>query len=154
MSLRIPAVFMAAVLQTLATLFGGLLFLVPAVWVSAVLFAVIPVVVLEKRGPYRSFDRSAEISKGVKGHVLSTLGLVIAILIVAWIGGVIIAQLVPTPQLQVTVGALVEIIVYPLYGIATTLLYYDIRIRKEGFDIEMMARQAVPSSTPASAVSA
>jgi hypothetical protein len=29
----------------------------------------------------------------------------------------------------------------PLYIIATTLFYYDVRIRREGFDLEFMARQ-------------
>jgi hypothetical protein len=33
-------------------------------------------------------------------------------------------------------------LMYPLLGIAETLIYYDVRIRKEGFDIEMMAAQA------------
>jgi hypothetical protein len=135
-------------------MFGLVLFLVPAVWISAALFAVIPVVVLERRGPFKAFDRSGELSKGVKGHILSALGLIAIIWIVAKIGGAIVAQLVPTPPLQLTTAALVDIIVYPLFGIASTLIYYDIRIRKEGFDIEMMAQQATPSSTAASAISA
>jgi hypothetical protein len=32
-------------------------------------------------------------------------------------------------------------LILPLYPIATTLFYYDIRIRREGFDLEIMARQ-------------
>lgn len=32
-------------------------------------------------------------------------------------------------------------LILPLYSIATTLFYYDIRIRREGFDLEFMARQ-------------
>jgi len=32
-------------------------------------------------------------------------------------------------------------LILPLYAIATTLFYYDIRIRREGFDIEFMAKQ-------------
>ncbi|MCE0522167.1 MAG: hypothetical protein LV480_04580 [Methylacidiphilales bacterium] len=32
-------------------------------------------------------------------------------------------------------------LILPLYAIATTLFYYDIRIRREGFDLEFMARQ-------------
>ena len=30
-------------------------------------------------------------------------------------------------------------LILPLYSIATTLFYYDIRIRREGFDLEYMA---------------
>ena len=151
---RIPSVFVAAMLQTIAIMFGLVMFLFPAVWISAVLFAVIPVVVLERRGPFQAFDRSGELSKGVKGHVLSALGLIAGIWIVTKIGGAIVAQLVPSPQLQLTVAAIADIVVYPLFGIASTLIYYDIRIRKEGFDLEMMAKQGTPVSTPVSAVSA
>ena len=34
----------------------------------------------------------------------------------------------------------VAVFVGPITYIGVTLLYYDIRIRKEGFDIEMLAR--------------
>jgi hypothetical protein len=32
----------------------------------------------------------------------------------------------------------------PLYLIATTLFYYDVRIRREGFDLEFLAGQISP----------
>jgi hypothetical protein len=32
-------------------------------------------------------------------------------------------------------------LILPLYSIATTLFYYDIRIRREGFDLEYMSGQ-------------
>ena len=35
-----------------------------------------------------------------------------------------------------------ETVPLPIYGIGITLLYYDLRIRKEGFDIEMQVRNA------------
>ena len=35
-----------------------------------------------------------------------------------------------------------ETVTLPIYAIGITLLYYDLRIRKEGFDIEMRARNA------------
>ena len=48
-------------------------------------------------------------------------------------------------------STLVSIIVYPIVGISDALIYYDARIRREGFDIEMMAGSAegVPVATPA-----
>ncbi len=36
--------------------------------------------------------------------------------------------------------ALAAVFVGPITYIGVTLLYYDARIRKEGFDIEMLAR--------------
>ena len=38
------------------------------------------------------------------------------------------------------VNAIFRIFVYPLIAIVQTLLYYDARIRKEGYDLELMAQ--------------
>jgi hypothetical protein len=37
------------------------------------------------------------------------------------------------------VSTAVAIVLYPLFGLVETLLYYDARIRKEGFDVEYLA---------------
>ncbi len=39
-------------------------------------------------------------------------------------------------------GAAIHAVLVPLYPIAITLIYYDQRIRQEGFDIEMMMDRA------------
>ena len=43
--------------------------------------------------------------------------------------------------LNQVVAAVVTILLGPISAIARTLLYYDLRVRKEGFDLELMARQ-------------
>ena len=40
-------------------------------------------------------------------------------------------------------SAIAAVFIGPITYIGVTLLYYDVRIRKEGFDIEMLARLAV-----------
>ncbi len=47
------------------------------------------------------------------------------------------ATLVMTQVLTFLLGSLI----WPLYPIATALFYYDVRIRREGFDLEFIARQ-------------
>ena len=153
MASRIPAVFIAALMQTVSISLGLALFLFPAIWISAMVFAVIPAVVLERLGPFKAFDRSGDLSKGVKGHILGALGIIALIWFISK-GAGLLAELLPTAPLQLTGAALVDMLVYPLFGIATTLIYYDIRIRKEGFDLEMMAKAQPVATTPNSAVSA
>ena len=150
---RIPAVFVASLLQSVAIGLGLVLFLFPAVWVTAVLFAVTPAVVLEGRSPFGAFDRSSKLSENVKTHILSALGLIVLIRIIVEVGATLIAAVLPMPELQYVAVTAASMLMYPLYGIATTLIYYDIRIRKEGFDIEMMAAQA-PAASPAASVPA
>lgn len=42
---------------------------------------------------------------------------------------------------------------YPLFSVGGTLLYYDLRIRKEGFDLEMMAQDLAGETPPAAPAS-
>ena len=74
-------------------------------------------------------------------HILSALGLIVLIRVIVEFGSTIIAAVIPMPELRYVVITAAAIVMYPLYGIAITLIYYDVRIRKEGFDIEMMAAQ-------------
>jgi hypothetical protein len=143
---RLPAVFVASLVQTLMLFAGLVLFLFPAVWLSSLFFAVGPVVVLEKKGPFAAFDRSAELSKGVKWHVLSALGLIVMIRLLVQGGVLVVVSLLKDRTLQYLVSGVANILIYPLLGITEALIYYDVRIRKEGFDIEMMAAQTAASS--------
>jgi hypothetical protein len=46
-------------------------------------------------------------------------------------------------------SGLTGLLLYPLNAIAVTLLYYDLRIRKEAFDLEMMSRALAGAEIPA-----
>lgn len=146
---RLPAVFLASVMKSVAIAIGLLFFLFPAVYISAEYFAVIPVVVLEGRGPYSAFGRSRTLSRDTKTHILSALGLVVLIRFVVQISVAIVVTLIPMIALRHVAVAVASILIYPLIGIAEALIYYDVRIRKEGFDIEMMASQSVGSAPAA-----
>ena len=54
-------------------------------------------------------------------------------------------QIAPPPDSVMIVSQILTFLagslILPLYSIATTLFYYDIRIRREGFDLEFMAGQ-------------
>ena len=65
------------------------------------------------------------------------------------IGALIVVGVIPQQIVQHVLSTLISIVVYPLVGITDALLYYDARIRREGFDIEMMAGATAP---PAAAV--
>ncbi len=47
---------------------------------------------------------------------------------------------------------LARIVIYPFFTVVTTVLYFDLRIRKEGLDLELMAKElgvALPGAVPA-----
>ena len=41
--------------------------------------------------------------------------------------------------IAVAVSGLVQVFIYPLFYCVLTVAYYDLRVRKEGFDLEVLA---------------
>ncbi len=140
---KLPTAFAASLIQAILLLIGlgpGLLLLgFPAVYWTALYFAAIPAIVLERKNLFEAFGRSSQLSKGLKLHVLSALGLVVIIRVMVGGGAAALLFLIPNNVAQRILSTLVSIIVYPIAGISYALIYYDARIRREGFDIEMMA---------------
>ena len=140
-----------AIVRGVVTFLGFLFLIVPGLYFLAKFFAAPAAVVLERAGMGAALARSSALSEGLKGHVLKTLLLVFVIYLVlsialgavagAVIGGVgagAAASPLVTMLTQI-VSAIFTILIYPLISIAQTLLYYDLRIKKEGYDIELMA---------------
>ena len=42
------------------------------------------------------------------------------------------------------IEALLQVLAYPFLYVVTTVLYYDLRVRKEGFDLELLASTLQP----------
>ena len=118
---------------------GAILLLLPALYALARYFAIQQAVVLENAGSVAAFGRSSQLSHGVKRHVLNTVLLVLLITTAISFGVQLLSGLIPSRVLFNVVVTAMQIVVYPFFGITQTLLYYDIRIRKEGFDVEYLA---------------
>jgi hypothetical protein len=147
---RLVRAFIASICQGIVIVFGLMLFLFPAVYFTALYFAVVPLVVLENKSISDAFSRSSQLSRDLKLHIVGAIGIVVAIRIAISIGVGILAQLTGQPVIQHVLASLVAVVVNPLAGIVEALLYYDVRIRREGFDIEMMAGEGLkPQVTPA-----
>jgi predicted neutral ceramidase superfamily lipid hydrolase len=119
-------------------------------------FAVPATVLLEDRGVAESFRRSSQLSAGQKGRIFGTLclswlilfGISIAVsMVVMTILIAVVATRGPdamggTSSLLTQLPSLFAYILgLPITVITQTLLYYDARIRQEGYDIELMSAQ-------------
>ena len=133
----------------------------------------IPVTIVEGKGTLASFRRSKELTKGSKGRIfligLLMVGLTwlvstflqLPILLVAGLRAVR-DPMSAGPILHVVQSACAFVsisLVGPLLTIALTLVYYDQRVRKEGFDLQLMMAalqpgSALPGSEPAAAAAA
>jgi hypothetical protein len=159
---RFAALLGTSMLYTLIFMAGYIMCCIPGLFV-AVFFAFFPqVVVMEHLAGMTALNRSKELVTGFGWRVfgiLFLLGLIIFGL--SFLLGIALNILLPAhamvqtqfgPQqgpinnypffiLQTVISFLVSIIGQTYSAICTTLLYFDLRIRKEGFDLEMAARQ-------------
>ena len=116
------------------------------------------VVVVEKMGPIAALGRAWRLSSGNRWRIfgiqvlLFILNLVLSLLIGGIFGGIAATstQGGPAGQLglsvvQSLVNLASTIIWAPVEWIAFTVLYYDLRVRKEAFDLQLAA-EALPQS--------
>ncbi len=138
---------------TAAVIFVGIVLLVvPGIILIAGLLLAIPALVIEGNSASAALSRSWELTRGSRWRMLGLL-VVLVILVyvpIAAIGG-LVAMFVPgagsmltTPSITLSVAAaavsgLVQIFIYPLFYCVLTVAYYDLRVRKEGFDLEVLA---------------
>jgi hypothetical protein len=136
---RVPAVIVASLSAVLLVVVGFVFLIVPALYVAAAFFAVTQVIVLEGRDAVGGLGRSAQLSKGRKLHILGTFALVFIIYLVVGMGLFLLVEMAGSRVLSTVFEALYTVVGYPLFGLCATLLYYDARIRAEGYDVEVMA---------------
>ena len=135
---RLHLVIVGAIIRYIGIFLGFFTFLVGSVYLMARWFGVTPVIVLERRGLGEAFSRSAALSSGRKWHIIRTILLVFVIYAMLAIGVNFAAALLRNVILIAIVMALFTILVYPVVAITEALLYFDTRIKAEGFDIELM----------------
>jgi uncharacterized membrane protein len=148
---RIPAIIGGSLLTTLLIFFGLLFFVLPAIYIGVRLFAVPTVIVLEGLGPLNALTRSGQLTEGRKWHVFLTLALVYVLYFILSLGITIGASTLGGPLLETIITSVFSIFGYPVLSLVSLVLYYDMRIRGEGFDVEHLASTlggAPPMSGP------
>lgn len=109
-------------------------------------FAVPMVIVLEGTTVSEAFARSMALTQGSVWRVMRVFLLVF--IIIAAVFALVLASTVlalsHSPRFMTissVVTSTINIFAYPLYTVFITLLYYDLRIRRDGFDLEVMAKE-------------
>ncbi len=139
-------IILIALAVTLATFAGALACIVPGLYLSAALFASQIAYVLEGRGIGEAMERSWELTRGSRWRVL---GCMLVFQMIAGFAGFAIglgmhflggALDLPMFASQFAAQVLSAFIV-PFPSIGLVLLYYDLRVRREAFDVQMLARE-------------
>jgi hypothetical protein len=133
---RFFSVWGAAIIQFLLIVFGMILLIIPGIMAMAATFAMQQAIMIEGESAGDSFTRSRELARGHFVHILLTGVLAFIIVLFAAMGfGIAIALGVTNERLATLLTNVVQIAVNPLAAVVGTVLYYDLRIRKEAFDV-------------------
>jgi hypothetical protein len=135
-----------ALLASLAIALGFLLLIVPGVYLMLSFLLLWQVGVLERRFGTRAMSRSRELMRGNLGRGLGIV--VVSGLIVGVVNGGLQLLLGVVPYLGVIGSSLAQALGTAYTAAVSVVLYFDIRCRKEAFDIEHLA-QAVQAAARA-----
>jgi len=123
---------------------------IPFLIYFAVAWSLLPQVVMLENVDRGASGRSREL---IRGYWWKTLGLYIVVAILAYllvfvilvpvVAGIFAGAGVTGTRLLTGLATLIfSLLVRPIQTVATTLLFYDLKIREEAFDLETMAQQA------------
>ena len=93
---------------------------------------ILPVVLLEGLGPREALSRSAELSEGNRGRILWVMVVSVGI---SW-GGRALLSIVSEVG-----GSIAGSVLGILYTVGITLLYFDLRVRKEGYRLAELSTE-------------
>jgi len=128
-----------AILTSLGIVFASLLLLIPGVMLAIRWAVALPVCVVEGAGPLASLRRSAVLTRGHRWKIF-------AILLLLVIMGPLVGAMVAS-VFRSHAGALMAALAYfawtamwgVLYYGVLTMIYHDLRVAKEGVDVEQLA---------------
>jgi hypothetical protein len=138
------------ILNGLVVAVAFIFLIVPGVYMACRLITCVPAALLENRGPRESLERSFALTKDNAGRSFVIYLLYFSILyamffLLAFPFLLAIAFSAKNPAMVtwwtilMQVGSsLAAILVTPIFTIASTVFYYDLRVRKEAFDLQIM----------------
>jgi hypothetical protein len=132
---RLLPVVGIAISSSLMMAVGTILFFVPGVIVSCMLYVAIPASVIEKRGVIASLGRSAALTKGNRWAIFALILVVAAVTLVV----ILPTLFIPLGELGLVPPVLrfVFLVVSSAFGaILSVAVYHDLCAAKEGFDAD------------------
>jgi hypothetical protein len=143
---------LAAFIGSLAIGVGFIVLVIPGVILWSGLVLANAVLALEQ--PITATDslgRSWDLTRGFRFKVfvsvlIAVLMFLVPTMIVAVIGGLGSLFGAWSPVVAVVLTGVLQIFVAPFMYVVITVLYYDLRVRKEGFDLDLLATATQPAA--------
>ncbi len=131
---------------------GFMLLVIPGILLAVAFSLITPVVMLEDASAGTSRERSRELTAGFRWQIFALfliyyivywlITLVFGSLLVA-LTGLILPAFLGAPSVARLLLAPLLILMTPIWALFTVLIYYNQRIKKEGFDLAVLAEALV-----------
>ena len=155
---KLGTIILAAILVGLVVMVGLVLLVVPGIIFSLWYALTTQAIVIEDLKATKGMKRSKALASGNLGKMF---GLMFVVGIITWlvnalfqgVGGAVAAAMTGpgADAVQAVANLVGQVLATPISAAAMILLYYDLRIRKEGFDLEMLAQSFGSEETPPNA---
>jgi hypothetical protein len=130
---------------------GLFLFVIPGVYFALALSVSSQVLIVERKRVFQSIQRSFDLTRGYKTEIF---GYLLVLFLISFAIGLLSGQLLNllenmqvSSQLQLLIEHLVQVLIAPIGACLFILVYFNLRIEKEGFTREHLENQ-FPSSLP------
>ena len=147
---RLLPLMVAYIVLSIVVGVSALFLLIPAIFLAVKWSVTFAAIVAERAGPFRSMGRSWGLTRGHWWRVFGTLlvvaliSLVLYLAVVAGLGGAIATSDDMSEFTYATLTTALTVILfailYPLVASIITVIYYDLRVRNEGFDLQLLAQ--------------
>ena len=146
---RIWSLLWLTLLTTVALIIGFVACIIPGIWLWVSFTVAVPALLAEDMRGSQALRRSYTLVKGRWWPTLGALliGLVIAMIITSIFGAILAFvsftdvgdNIAITAILNSLANLLASVLVTPFQAAVVAILYFDLRVRKEGFDLQLMA---------------
>ncbi|HEX8849204.1 MAG TPA: hypothetical protein VF761_06725 [Gemmatimonadaceae bacterium] len=142
-------------LKYLVIILWTCLFFLPGIWAFARYFAVFPAYAIEGRGVFASIRRSKQLARGNNLRVIGVAGIPGLLVMVLML---VVQQAAngmgASPRALGFTGAIASTVLYPFMSLPAIFLYYDIRTRREGLDLDVAHLPSSPTPSPSPSAAA
>jgi hypothetical protein len=154
---RTPSLLLLTLLYALGVGFATLLLIAPGVWLYIAWAFAMPVLLVEGVRGRKALGRSFKLVKGRWWRTFGVLavGFILAGIVSTIVQGAFLVGIIVQPDNDVLVLVLSALsgivglaIGTPFQAALLTVVYFDLRVRKEGFDLELLA-QGIGGNVPA-----
>ena len=143
---RLGTVMAATFVFGLLVGIGTLLLVFPGIYAATTYCVVMAAVMVEGLDSTSALRRSSELTKGSKTRIL---GIFLVAFVVYFLLVFVVAfalGLLTSPGVTALGARLFMAVANPFLSVLLTLLYFDLRIRREGLDIDMMMTSPLPAA--------